>query len=49
VNPNSVKLPTGNVLKGRDLKSFKTLVAQTQGQFRDLSRTTRVASAANSR
>ena len=49
VNPGSVKLPTGTVLKGRDLKSFKALVAQTREKFKDLSRTTRVAVADNRR
>jgi murein DD-endopeptidase MepM/ murein hydrolase activator NlpD len=40
VNPGSVKLPTGNALKGKDLKAFKSLVASTRTQFRDLSRST---------
>ncbi len=43
VNPASVKLPTGNVLKGKDLKSFKGLVARTREKFQDLSHTSRVA------
>jgi murein DD-endopeptidase MepM/ murein hydrolase activator NlpD len=49
VNPASVKLPTGAVLKGRDLKSFKGLVAQMKEKFRDLSRTSKVAVASNKR
>jgi hypothetical protein len=38
VNPNSVKLPTGKALKGRDLESFKGLVAQLDGQFKGIGR-----------
>lgn len=49
VNPNSVKLPTGTVLKGKDLKSFKSLVASTKQKFDDLSRTSKVAVASNKR
>jgi murein DD-endopeptidase MepM/ murein hydrolase activator NlpD len=48
-NPNSVKLPTGIALKGKDLKAFKMLVAQTKGQFKDANSTTRVAAARTSR
>ena len=44
VNPASVKLPTGNILHGRDLKTFKSLVAQTTEKFRNLSRAPAVAS-----
>ena len=39
VNPASIKLPTGIILHGRDLKSFNSLVAQTKTKFMDLSRT----------
>jgi len=49
VNPSSVKLPTGTVLKGKDMKSFKALVAQTREKFKDLSHTTTVAVANNQR
>jgi hypothetical protein len=37
VNPASVKLPTGAVLRGKDLKTFKAMVAQTKDKFRNLS------------
>lgn len=47
VNPASVKLPTGNVLHGRDLKSFKVLVAQDKAKFHDLSRSHAPAVASN--
>lgn len=33
VNPNSVKVPTGNVLVGRDLAALKAFVGQTDRQF----------------
>lgn len=33
VNPNSIKLPTGTALAGRDLAAFKAFVGQTDRQF----------------
>lgn len=33
VNPNSIKLPTGNALAGKELASFKAQVGQTNRQF----------------
>jgi murein DD-endopeptidase MepM/ murein hydrolase activator NlpD len=49
VNPGSVKLPTGNVLRGKELKNFKSLLASTRGKFTDLVHTTSVAPAQNKR
>jgi murein DD-endopeptidase MepM/ murein hydrolase activator NlpD len=43
VNPASVKLPTGRALKGRELKTFKTLLAQDQIKFNNISHVTTVA------
>jgi murein DD-endopeptidase MepM/ murein hydrolase activator NlpD len=36
VNPNSVKLPTGETLKGAELAAFKSKVQQINRQFEDL-------------
>jgi murein DD-endopeptidase MepM/ murein hydrolase activator NlpD len=45
VNPQSVTLPTGVRLAGKELKSFQALVANIDRQRRDLTRTDAVASA----
>jgi len=37
VNPKSVKLPTGKMLAGKDLKSFKSIVAARNADFAKLS------------
>lgn len=49
VNPNSVKLPTGNTLKGRELKNFKSLLALTHEKFNSLSHASAVAMASSGR
>ncbi|MBU0859210.1 MAG: peptidoglycan DD-metalloendopeptidase family protein [Alphaproteobacteria bacterium] len=36
INPNSVKLPTGETLKGSELASFKLKMQETNRQFTDL-------------
>ncbi|MCE9506733.1 MAG: peptidoglycan DD-metalloendopeptidase family protein [Alphaproteobacteria bacterium] len=43
VNPASVKLPTGKALKGKELKLFQNIVAETQGEFEDFGHVTAVA------
>lgn len=45
VNPSSVKMPTGTSLKGKEMKTFKTVVSRTQDTFKNLSRTTSLADA----
>lgn len=44
VNPNSVDLPTGEQLGGKELKKFKALVAKAKDQFVTLSKTLKFAS-----
>ena len=44
VNPQSLKLPTGVKLQGKELKSFQALVANIDRQRQDLARSNAVAS-----
>jgi murein DD-endopeptidase MepM/ murein hydrolase activator NlpD len=44
VNPNSIKLPTGKALAGKDLNGFKIAVADVNRQFSRLDRPAAVAS-----
>ena len=43
VNPASVKLPTGRALKGKELKTFNSVLAQAQEKFDSISHVTTVA------
>jgi murein DD-endopeptidase MepM/ murein hydrolase activator NlpD len=43
INPQSVKLPTGEKLAGKDLKSFLAMVANVERQRRDLAQSNAVA------
>src|SRR5262249_28837547 len=45
INPQSIKLPTGEKLVGKELKSFLALVANVDRQRRDLAQKNAVATA----
>lgn len=43
VNPNSVKLPQGETLRGQELQAFKMHIAKLQGQYSRLSKDLKLA------
>jgi murein DD-endopeptidase MepM/ murein hydrolase activator NlpD len=43
INPQSIKLPTGEKLQGKDLKAFQTQVANVDRERRDIARSDAVA------
>ncbi len=47
VNPRSIKLPTGEQLKGDELKRFKSILGRTRQQYVSLSDGIKFASAKN--